>query len=375
MKTLSPSRLDKLALVFLAMLTPAVADQGASAKIEAEVEHLRKALDGKPDADPQWKEAKPDIRAALQHAADDARSGRLYVSLEALSEALASFRGFERATEKTEEQLLKDGLPGVEAEVKKARVELAAFDHQNWQESWGNSPVAIRALSEKGEGEAANLISGGRGFAAINDASLGDRANDFSSALYYVGSAEAQSEIAILYETLKLPRNGSLIPLRSVSPELQRLQEQTTAAFQPPRSVEHHSDFISLNATLKLAGELDSSQHFAGALYQYLDAVQQFGMLDAVLPDAAKQSELKRALGKMRDELTTSSQDSSIAQLFLERAETRLTGSPGAKDWQTAQIVVEQVLPAYVAVLKSAPPQGHPVVAEVTVTLVRWPYT
>src|ERR1700675_770011 len=373
MRSFYQSRPALLALGLLPMVTPAIADQGAPDKIKAEIEYLRKSLAAKPDSDPQLKDARPEIGAALQQAADDVRGGRLYVSLEALSDALVSFRGFERATKKTEEQLLKEGLPGVETVAKKARVNLAAFVQQHGREGSGNAPSVIRALSEKAEGEAANLIEGVWGFAVINDTR--DRANDLSSALYYVGRAEAQLEVAAFYETLHLPRNSAPILLHSVSPELQRLQERTTAAFQPPRSFERHADFIRLNATLKLAGDLDAAERYAGALYQYLVAVQQFGTLDAVAPDAAKQSELKHALGKMRRELSASQQDSSIALLFLERADARLAKSPSADDWKAVGIIVEQVLPAYAAALTSSRPQNHPAVAGVTVTLVRWPYT
>jgi hypothetical protein len=377
MPTLLQPRVAVLTLVLLAMLTPMLADQSAPAKVEAEINHLRKSLAAKPDSDPQWKDAKIAIGKVLQQASDDARDGRLYVSLERLSDALGSFRGIERSAEKTDDELLKGGLPGIETELKKARLELAASDQRSRQEAAANFPAVIRALSEKAEGEAANLIEGGRGFAVINDSADADRVNNFSSALYYVGSAEAQSEVAAFYESLGLPRNAAPFPPRSVSPELQRLQERATAAFQPPRSVEHHADFIRLNATLKLAGELDAAQRYAGALYQYLNALQQFGMLDAVAPNAAKQSELKRDIEKMRHELSASKQDSSIAQLFLERAEARLAKSPSPSDddWKTAAIIVEQVLPAYSAALKSPPPQDRPATAGVTVTLVRWPYT
>jgi hypothetical protein len=378
MPTLFKPRSAALALVLLAMLTPLRADQGAPAKIQAEIEYLRKSLAAKPDSDPQWKDAKIAIGKTLLQAADDARDGRLYVSLERLSDALGSFRGIERSADKTDEQLLKEGLPGIEASLKRARLELVASDQRTRQEGTANLPSVIRALSEKAEGQAANLIEGGRGFAVINDSAAdADRVNNYSSALYYVGSAEAESEVAAFYESLDLQRHGATFPLRSVSTELQRLQQQTTAAFQPPRSVEHHANFIRLNATLKLAGELDAAHRFAGALYQYLDALQQFGKLDAVAPSAAKQSELKHDLEKLRHELSASEQDSSIAQLFLERAEARLAQSPlpSDDDWKAVGIIVEQVLPAYSAALKLPLPQDHPATAGVTVTLVRWPYT
>jgi hypothetical protein len=336
---------------------------------------MQKALNGKPDSDPQWKQARPDIQASLRQAADNLREGFLYVSLESLSGAIVSFRGMEHATEKGEAQVLKEGLPGVESELRKARLEQAASSQNKRLQDSKDTPLVIRALSEKAKGEAEPLMEGGHGFAAIHEASDADRANDLVSGLYYVGMGEAEAEIATFDEGLGLRRNGLRIPLRSVSPELQRLQEQVTASFHPPLSLKHHADFIQLNATLKLAGELDANRSYAGALYQYLDAVQQFRLLDANAPDATRQSNLKLIIEKTRRELAHSQQDSSIAQLFLERAEARLAKSPTADDWKVVAIIVDQVLPAYSATLKSPPPPVQATTTGITVTLVRWPYT
>ncbi len=373
MKVLLHPRSVLLVLGMLAILTPAFAEQDASAKIQAEIEHVRKALNAKPDNDPQWKDAKPTIAKALDQSSEDLHAGRLYVSLESLSTAVSSFRANERATDKSDEQLLKEGMPGIEAELKKAKLQLTTLDQRN-QQSSDNVPVVVRALSEKAEDQAIPFLEGGRGFALLND-SPENRANNYSSALYYAGTAEGQAEIAAFYETLNLQRRGSALPLRSFLSELQRLQDRVTASFQPPLSVDHHADFIVLNATLKLAKELDANRHYAGALYQYLSAVQRFGSLNAAAPETTKQAEIKNALEKLRKDLSTSEQDSSLAQLFLERAESRLAKSPSGDDWKTAQVIAEQVLPAYSAALKSAPAQDRPTVPGVTVTLVRWPFT
>ena len=97
--------------------------------------------------------------------------------------------------------------------------------------------------------------------------------------------------------------------------------------------------------SIKLADELDAATLYAGALYQYLDATQQFGMLFATAPAVAKQSRLRKALQKTSADLHGSQQDHSTAQLFLERAEAGLTRSPGAAGWITVETIVEQVLP------------------------------
>jgi hypothetical protein len=356
------------------MQAAASSQRDAPAEIEAEVNLVRKSLAAKSDSDPQWKEPKAAIERTLDQAADDLRGGRLYVSLERLSGALVSFRGLERANGKTDDELLNEGLPGIETEAQKARVELTRSVQDSRQDSSASVPLVVRALSEKAQGEAAGLIEGGRGFALLTGVAS-DRVNNFSSALYYVGNSEGQSEVIGFYKSLNLPRTGVPFALRSVLPELGPLQNRTTAAFKPPQSIEQHADFIRLNATLKQVGELDAANLYAGALYQYLDAVQQFGKLSSATSDAQKQSKLKADVREMRARLGASKQDSSLAQLFLQRAESRLAKSPGDDDWKTIAAIVEQVMPAYFAMLKPAPLQELPAVAGVTVTLVRWPYT
>jgi len=160
--------------------------------------------------------------------------------------------------------------------------------------------------------------------------------------------------------------------------ELQALQEKTNAAFQPPRSIEMHPRFIALNSALKFARELDASRAYAGALYQYLEAVRHFGMLDATAPEAAKQAALRGAVEKLSGSLG-SQRDDSIAKLFLERAGSQINkpegSQPSADEWRSAQVILEQVLPAYYGTLKPAAPSQGRAERTATLTLVRWPYT
>jgi hypothetical protein len=162
-------------------------------------------------------------------------------------------------------------------------------------------------------------------------------------------------------------------------PELHALQEKTNAAFQPPRSIDLHTRFIALNSSLKLAGELDASKLYAGALYEYLEAVRHYGMFEAVAPDAAKQSELKKAVSDAETRFSASSNDESLAQLFLQRAESQTAhedgSAPSADEWRSAQVILERVLPAYLAAQKPASPLQQASGKTVDITLVRWPYT
>jgi len=164
-----------------------------------------------------------------------------------------------------------------------------------------------------------------------------------------------------------------------VLPELVALQEKTNAAFQPPRSIDMHPRFIALNSTIKFARELDSSRSYAGALYQYLEAVRHYGMLNPVVPDAARQTALRSAVAAEFKKADAATRDDSIARIFLERANAWLNKADGAAtdddEWRAVRIIVEEVLPAYEAALKPAAPVQQRAGRTATLTLVRWPYT
>jgi hypothetical protein len=374
-KTLPKIRSVLVAMGLLSVLSLTATGQDAAARIKSQIGELQRTLESKPVSRPEWKEAKPDIARALQFADDDIRVGRLYVSLEKLVSAWDSLRGTEAETQKTEEDLLKEGQPGVLAELKKMQNELTAFERRAAQKNWDAAPIAVRALAEKAISQSLRLLEGGHGFAILTDVEKTTLSENYAGALYYAGESQGQAEFSAFCNTLDLRRKTGAFPLRSILPELQQLQTRVTAAYRPRKSVENHAEFIRLNATLKLAAELDAAKLYAGALYQYLDATQQFALFDAAIPTAADRSRLRKTLHEMSNDLGGSQQDHSMAQLFLERAEATQTRSPNAAGWTNTETIVEQVLPAYFAVLKMCPPAEHQTPAEVTVTLVRWPYT
>ncbi len=281
-----------------------------------------------------------------------------------------------------EREPTKNGVPGFESAWLQARTELSALDGKARTHPWGKTPAAVRAIAETAEGQTKILLEASRAYAGVTNAGAG---------LYYLGQAKAAAESAIFCSGLRPSGEAAPLPLRSVSPEIRQLQERTVAAFTPPRSIQLHTEFIRLNATIKLAGELDAAGLQAGALYQYLDALEQLGRLDAASLDAARRSALRGETAALDRQLRGSPTDSSIARLFLERAEEHLAGgtgsargtggtgakeaAPSADDWKAIAVLVERVLPAYFSFQKPAPSQNQRASQPITVTLVRWPYT
>jgi len=356
-----------VALVGLMLALPA-AGQDAASQIQAEVERLQQALAKKPVTFPGNPDANRGANDMLKSALQDGSTGRLYVSLYEFGEVSDFIYGAWTIMDKTE--AVKNSLPAFEAEWEKASAGITALDRQTRATNWSDSPAALQALSETAEAMTMPYLEAGRGFAVATEPKDG---------LFHIGEAQGRAEFASFVASLRLPRTRAAYPFRSFLPEIETFQQKENAAFKPPRSIDQHMQFMSINSALSQARELDATKGYAGALYQYLWAVGYYGMLDAPSPDASQQAALKSALAAARQKLEASPRDDSIAEIFLERAESQLAhvdgSAPSADDWKIAKVITDQVLPAYFAA-------DHPLAAPerasgkaVEITLVRWPYT
>jgi hypothetical protein len=152
------------------------------------------------------------------------------------------------------------------------------------------------------------------------------------------------------------------------------------AVYRPPVSVDRHAEFIGASSALKEARELEAAGLRRGALLRYLQAAARFQPLrrrparyDSVRTPAA----LRALEARMSDER----RDHGIGRLFLEVAAADLADTARGATHAIAAGIAEDVLPRYFAAIAPAPavaagragPIGR--APQVTVTLVRWPYT
>ena len=357
-----------LLVVWVSGLILAASSQDAATSIKNEIERLQKSLKEKPVSNPDFAEAGDAAKADLEAAARASDAGNYYLSLESLGRAADMMGGIRALSDQA--SLVKEGMPAFESAWGAASERLSALDKRAHERTWGTTSGAVRALSEAAQGKAIPLLDGGRGFAIAKGPAEG---------LFYMGQAEGEAEFARFCSTLNLPSTKTRLPLRSYVPELQALQVKANAAFQPPRSIDQHPRFIALNSTIKLAEELDSTRFYAGTLYQYLEAIRHYGMLEAPPLDDAGQSRVKEDLAAAQKKLASSTNDDSIAQLFLQRAGAQTShadGTPSSADeWRSARVILDQVLPAYAAARQPASPLQKAADKTVEITLVRWPYT
>lgn len=314
--------------------------------------------------DELWTQVKGATAPALAQSGDALRAGRRLYALQRLAAARSSLAAFTYVDGRPAEE--RKDAARFEAEWRRMGRELgsdlgspspAALD--------GVAPAAVRALGE------ASLPQ----VRAYYESSLAyGRATSPESGLFYLGSARAARELVALCRQVSKPAGKPAPRLRSLDGELDDLETAVLAAYRPPASIDRHAEFIALGSALKEAHELSALGLRHGALLRYLSAVQRFASLK-VGAEALDASTAVERLEAWRARLARSGADHSLGELFLEAAEAERAGAAPGGPLPVATAVVSDVLPRYLEALEPAAPRKPLPPAEVTVTLVRWPYT
>ena len=347
----------------LAFTIPTALTQSQADPLAAEIDRWSALLAADARSDALWLDAKKGGETVLAQARQELQQGRRLVALERLAAA---------------EQTLGAALYAIERPPAE-RKELAAFEAE-----WKRMGVALRDVVSAGEG---NDLAGSirpafvRALAELSTAQAREsyaasleygRNTEPQYGLYYLGAARAHRRFLDLARSLPPPQGGRAPALRSLSAEIDALQGDLLAAYRPPAAIEQHGDFIVASAALKEARELDGSGRRHAALLRYLQAAQRVAALRPAT--AVDSSSVKRRLEQSAARLDRAV-DHSVGRFFVERAESALASSSAGGGEATAAAVVMDVLPRYFAALEPARAAASAREPQVTVTLVRWPFT
>jgi hypothetical protein len=310
-----------------------------------------------------------DDAAAMAGARDDAataiEAGRLHLALDTLVMPLELGPGLiyrAAMTEKIKDQAAFD------AEWRNQATLASKLKRQRAAASCTGAPAHVRALAERALNRSAHYYD-----AALAMAQATEPANG----LFYLGRARAQFDLQRICESLAT--NGSLESpqVHALTGELHALELRTAEEYaKPGAGTEKHGQFIVLNASIKEVLEMNEGGLYHGALYEYLDATLRLGMLNGEPPDD-REALLEKATASIRG-FQEDGTDHGIVLAFLEHALAALENDDAKPDaLATAAVIVEDVAPAYAAVVGTMPKRPRPVVAahQVAITLVRWPYT
>ena len=344
-----------------AVTAPAAA---TSDPIATELERWQQFVRTNPATDEEWKGLKAAVEPALAQAEKALAEGRRWFALSRVAAARPSLAAAAYLAALPAQKV--NDLAELEKEWRRYGPVLARTLDARARPDFADVPAAARAVGESALSEVQ----------VFYDASLDYGRNTAAPAgFYYLGSAQGQIEMAQWAAsigpkpTLPPPR------LRSLEPEINALEDEVLAAYRPPASIDSHPVFIRVNALLKQARELDAADLRLGALYRLLEARQRFSRL--VGAGRAIGAEETAAKGReFAGRLERSGADPTLGLTFLENAlASSADPNPEAKGGENARAIWDDVMPLYFAALGPAPAMIPTPPAEVTVTLLRWPYT
>ena len=363
------ARAAALLLLPLALAAPRAAGDPPD-PLADEIARLSTFLSGTESANPIFADVKSFAAPTLERAETARRDGRRLLALLRVAAVRLDVEAARFLLERS-----AAGAPdeaAFEAEWKR-QTERAASEAA--PDLDGLHPAALRAIAETALYQAPILRTTSLDYG---------RATQPDTGLFYLGQARAQQELAAL--CLALPAEGAARPepaLRDLGPELDALEAELLAAYGPPASVDHHGEFITVSSFLKQAREMNGQGARSGALLAYLQAAMRFHPLRAAAAEppapapAPAAAELAASLESAARAFAADERDQSLGQLCVEIGQSDLAAPLGNAGPQLAAAIVADVLPRYAAALRppAAVAERPAVPVEVTVTLVRWPFT
>jgi hypothetical protein len=344
----------------------AAADRLAADPVAADIERWSALLRNHPASDQGWARIEQSAQPGLEGAREALRHGRRLLALSRLASVRVDVGAATYVLERSPEQ--RRTAAGFEAEWTRMAGPLG-------DDLGSPSPAAlagVRPAAARAMGEAALPQ-----VRAYYQASLAyGRSTTPQNGYYYLGTAQALRQLVGFCRTLAedFPRRPEP-RLRALDAELDALGAEVLAAYRPPAALDRHGDFIGAGSLLEEARELNAAGLRYGALLRYLQAA----LAVAPLRPAPPPPDAGVIAGRLREldaRLSAGELDHSIGRLFLEMAQAHLAGAAPHASAATAAAILDDVVPRYFAALAPArPAPAAAPAAEVTVTLVRWPYT
>jgi hypothetical protein len=359
------SRFVALAAIAAPLLLLAGAPSGAEKDpLAADVARWAKYVQENPSKDDFWMQIKESVSPSIARTQQALTEGRRLLALQRLASWRPNLDG-ETYVEKFSEAQRSDDK-AFEAEWARAGKEIPKETSPASSASVANlRPAAVRAVGEAALPQVRGLYEASLEYGRNTMANFG---------FFYIGAAIGQRDFLKFLGTLHEPASKPAPALRSIAPELDALEAELLSAYRPPASIDRHPEFIGASSTLNEARELDAAELRYGALLRYLQAALRVAPLRGKTADAPAAEALGKKLQELDARLSASPTDETIGRIFLQSAQSEVAAASGG-NLAVAGTIADDVLPRYFAALAPARPAPARPPAQVTVTLVRWPYT
>jgi hypothetical protein len=327
-----------LSIILLALAFPkASAAQTAREQAMAEVNRLEQIVRSLKLSD----EDKAQRATAIESVRQTLQAGNLYLGLYRLQPLRVEIMAQSYAASKAD--IEAKGTDDFEKEWQRLGAELAEKEKRLSSLSVDKSPLAVRALAEVSLTQVHPYYQSGRLY-ALN--------TTIGSGLYYLGLAPANLDFAGLCRELRFTETGRPPKLRSLSAELSKLEAEILESYRRMESGESQPQFNRLNATLKMAMELDREGRYAGAMLKYLDATLFLNLLTqtpASVKDLPRLQEQRRLMDERLKRAGTI--DHSLVLIYLASARATLDdaarGRFDVEALKRAGVIIDRVLPRY----------------------------
>jgi hypothetical protein len=266
-----------------------------------------------------------------------AQAGNIFLSLFLLQQSATALPAYEYQNAKVDVE--KGGLDALDREWRQLGGVLEEKERRLSAASTRRSPLVVDAIIERSLTQVQPNYQSGRLYAQQTKVEYG---------LFYLGRAKALLDFALFCRGLELPTSGAPTSMRSLAPELAELEREVLQAYRQVGATDQQNGFIRINASLKVAQDLEKEKRYSGALLQYLEVSR---ALDAVTsPSIANppSDTLKSQLESFRARLSKGGADHSIGWLYWQMAQTAMSPGEGGKgDPNQAAVILRQVVPRY----------------------------
>lgn len=326
------------ASVVLLLLPGIAAGQKAVTQVSVETARLKAIV-------PSLKLPEKDEAAYLEQVAkveEAFHQSRNYLGLMLLQRVEAGLLTDQYRLSKSE--LEKQGTEAFEREWQRLGVELTASKNQRSVPSSPSLPVAVQAILDRSQTQVQPYYQSGRLY-GLN--------TTIDSGLYYLGLATAHYDFAVFCQGLRFSRQPIPLRLRSLEPELSKLEAEILQAYKQSDVGKQQSAYNQVNASLKMALELNQEKRFGGALLQYLEVSRQFLTIRQPLVEVQPIDQLKKRSEAMRTRFSASKTDHSIGLLYVETAQAQIEAAERQAEeaaQRTATIILTHILPRYLTI-------------------------
>jgi len=293
------------------------------------------------------------------------RSGHVFLSLFLLHPSAATLPAIEY--QKAKADVSKGGLEALEREWRRLGGELAEKERRLTAAPVRRLPLVVQAMLERALTQVQPHYQSGR---------LYGQQTTIDAGLFYLGRAKAQLDFALFCRGLDVVASGAAPSLRSLAPELEELEREVMQSYRRLGAADQDNTFVRINASLKVAQDLERERRFGGALLQYLEVFRALEALNSMPAESLTPEALKSLSESFRTQLSGGKTDHSGGWLYWQMAQAALE-SGDANDLKQAAVILYHVAPRYFKYMASLKESPAPkiVAREVTVTLARWPYT